>query len=115
MVASHEMTAADQFRRECAVNRAARPDLMKRMYATIRGDTARLPAMTWNAATQQQRMTLYWSLAYSASCAEGRRGDHQVQILDLGGRELAHQRISTSLVCHGDFSVASADTTIYLC
>jgi hypothetical protein len=109
------MTAADQFARECSVTRNARPDLEKRIHATIRGATARLTPANWQATTPQQRMTLFWSLAYSASCAQGHRGDHRVRILDLSGRELAHQRISTSITCHGDLATTRPDWTIYLC
>lgn len=109
------MTAQDQFRRECAVHRNARGDLTRSLHATIRGAEARLPRATWRTLSPQQRMTLYWSLAYAASCPEGRRGDHVARVLDRSGRLLARQPISTTLECHGDHAVLGPGETIYLC
>jgi hypothetical protein len=111
----HLMTAADQFRRECAVTRNARPDLLRRLHASISGAEARVPAATWRGLSRGEQFTLFWSLAYSASCAEGHRGEHVVRVLDLAGRPLARQRISTSTDCHGDFAVMRPDQTLYRC
>ena len=113
--APHLMSAQDQFRRECVVSRNARADLLARLHATIRGADARLPAATWQAMPLDLKSTLFWLLAYSASCAEGRRGEHVVRVLDLSGRPLALQRISTTTECHGDFAVMRPDQTLYLC
>jgi hypothetical protein len=113
--APHPITAADQFRRECAVTRNARPDLLRRLHAGMAGATARVPAQTWRGMSPEQQETLFWSLAYSASCAEGHRGEHVVHVLDLSGRPLARQRISTTTECHGDHTVIRPDQTIYNC
>ena len=113
--APHPMTAEDQFRRECAVTRNARPDLLRQLHASMQGATARVPAQTWRGMSPGQQETLFWSLAYSASCAEGHRGDHVVHVLDLSGRPLARQRISTSTECYGDHAVIRPDDTIYNC
>jgi hypothetical protein len=109
------MTAQDQFRRECAVTRNARPDLVRRFHATIRGSVARLRAATWRAMAPDQQVGIFWSLAYSASCAAGRRGEHVARVIDFAGRLLAHQRISTTVECHGDHAVIRPDDTMYLC
>ena len=81
----------------------------------MEGATARVPAQAWRGMSRGQQETLFWSLAYSASCAEGHRGEHVVQVLDLSGRPLARQRISTSNECHGDHAVIGPDETIYNC
>ena len=109
------MTAQDQFRRECAVSRNARPDLLRRLRASISGAVGRLPAQTWRGMSREQQFTLFWSLAYSEPCGEGNHGELVVGVLDLSDRPLARQRISTSTECHGDHAVIRPDETIYNC
>ena len=79
------------------------------------GAVARLPVQAWRGMSRGQQFTLFWSLAYSESCAEGHRGEQVVRVLDLSGRPLARQRISTSTECHGDHAVIRPDQTIYNC
>ena len=91
------------------------PALERRYGMTIDRGTAHIPRATWARMDRIERMRLHWPLAFSASCALGRRGTFRVRVLDEHGRELAFQMISTSLECHGDHATIRPEATEYLC
>ena len=91
------------------------PALERRYGMTIDRGTARVARATWARMDRIARLGLHWPLAFSASCALGRRGALKVRVLDEHGRELAFQMISTSLECHGDHAVIRPEDTEYLC
>lgn len=91
------------------------PALERRYGMTIERGIAHVHRTTWARMDRIERMRLHWPLAFSASCALGRRGTFKVRVLDEHGRELAFQMISTSLECHGDHAVIRPEDTEYLC
>ena len=91
------------------------PALERRYGIMIDRGTAHISRATWARMDRVERMQLHWPLAFSASCAIGRRGTHKVRVIDEQGRELAFQMISTALDCHGDHAMIRPEDTEYLC
>jgi hypothetical protein len=91
------------------------PALERRYGMTIDRGTAQVPRAVWARMDRIARLGLHWPLAFSASCALGRRGTHKVRVLDEHGRELAFQMISTRLECHGDHATIRPEDIEYLC
>ena len=91
------------------------PALERRYGMTIDRGIAHVHRATWARMDRIERMRLHWPLAFSASCALGRRGTFKVRVLDEHGRELAFQMISTTLECHGDHATIRPEDTEYLC